>query len=206
MKTLNLLISSPFLKWGKYAAYLIGTPFVVIVLLSIIATYHTKKSPSEFPTPKQQMMISKSKALICKIDIALCEAIDSKDIEFEVINLPQYLDLIRSLFWAHYAVAEKTDSGYRISLTNHIFDDISATTVFIYHELQHVNISNFALYEEGADERFQCIDHNIVKDRTSEFAKKLDHLLSNKVGTELTMTYLPTIYAQLSGNTAKICD
>lgn len=206
MKILFPLTSSPLATWGKYGAYAIGTSFIVIVLVSIIATYHTKKSPIEVPSLEQQAMISKSKTLICTIDNHLCDAIDFGIIDFKVIKLPQYLDIGKRLYWSHYAVADKTDSGYRISLTNHLFDDISATTVFIYHELQHVNSSDFSLYDEGGNEHDQCVDHNRVKEMTSEFAKKLDLLVNAKEGLNLNMRGLPTDYAKLPGNTIKSCD
>lgn len=205
MKILFPLTSSTLVTWGKYFTYAIGTSLIAIVLLSIIAAYHTKKSPIELPSPEQQAMISKSKALICTIDNDLCDEIDFEIIDFKVIKLPLYLDLGRRLYWSHYAVADKTDSGYRISLTNHLFDDISATTVFIYHELQHVNSSDFSLYDEGGNEHDQCVDHNRVKQMTSEFAKKLDLLMNTKEGLELNMKGLPTDYAKLPGNTTKSC-
>lgn len=205
MKILFPLASSPLVTLGKYIAYAFVTA-IIAILLSIIAEYHTKKSPIELPSPEQQMMISKSKTLICSIDNDLCDAIPFEKIDFRVIKLPLYLDLVRRLYWSHYAKVDKTDSGYRVSLTNHLFDDISATTVFIYHELQHVNISDFGLYDEGGNEHDKCVDHNRVKEMTSEFAEKLDLLVNTKEGLELNMKGLPTDYAKLPGNTIKSCD
>ncbi|WP_444928330.1 hypothetical protein ACJJI4_23755 (plasmid) [Microbulbifer sp. TRSA002] len=205
MKILFPLTYRPLVAWCKYVAYAIGFSIIVIVLLSFLASYHTKKSPIELPSPEQQAMISKSRILICTIDKDLCDSIDFGKIEFRVINLPLYLDIGKGLYLSHYALTNKTDSGYRISLTNHLFDDISATTVFIYHELQHVNISDFSLYDDGGNEHEQCLDHNRVKERTTVFAKKMDLLVNSKEGLELNTKGLPTDYSKLYGNTAKRC-
>lgn len=184
-----------------------GAVFVIGLLsFSIIAALIKRATPQDEPTALQQAQIDQAIDAICHLDKIICQTATTEKIQYKVLNLSAVLDIGRTYYWSHYAVTHRTESGYQISVTNHLFDDLSALSVFLFHELQHVHSSDFKLYEESNDKKTECIDHNDVKKATAVFAEKLEAWIQTPEGRLARMTGSPIVFAKLPGNTIKDCN
>lgn len=176
-----------------------------VFLFVLIAAWIKRMTPEDEPTAYQQQQIDRAISVICRLDEVICKTATTESIQYKVLNLSAFLDIGRAFYWSHYAVTHRTETGYQISFTSHLFDDLSALSVFMFHELQHIRSSDFELYEDANRKKEECIDHNFVKQSTSAFTEKLEAWLHTPEGRLMRMNESPIVFAKLPGNTIKDC-
>ena len=172
--------------------------------------YQFREAPLLEPSLSQYEELTIAKRIICATDPITCNRISSHSLEYRIQDLPGYTDVLRETSWADLtlsAVTYKTDRGYRIVLSRHLFEDISAVSMFLYHELQHVISSDSSFFHGsyGDADPAACRDHNEVKRKTREYSVILDSWFRTPEGHKYEIRHRPSWYAKLSGNTPRQC-
>lgn len=200
---------SIFLKNTSRFVFTMLVSFLVLyigaIIFSTYAIISRDRTPRTDPSEKQKEMIEQSINIICTIDDVICHTSNNKQIHYKVQNLPPVLNIGRAFYFSHYAITNESVNGFQISLTSHLFDDIGALTIFLFHELKHIESSDFKLYQEN-DLTKRCIDHNLVKEATTDFALKLDDWTQSPSGSLILFRVPPSRYTKLPGNTVQKCN
>lgn len=205
------LSESELAKWKKAGWMALMTILAIIAITYLVLLYFhictviVQETPLADPTENQKKLLKQANELICKIDIEACNAINSMSIEYRIIDQPAFVHFGRLMHIFHEAYTYQTNTGYVVALSSHIFSDLSATTVFAYHELMHAYNSDFILYVPGQDEYKRCLDHNLVKNATTAFSQKFEAWLATEEGSNLTIDELPSFYAKQHGNRVEDC-
>ncbi len=197
--------------YGTKGLYSLVACLVLVWASLMTVQYQFSKSPLLEPSPSQLGDLATAKRIICAADSITCNRISHHRLEYRIKDLPGYTDILRETSWAALSLSAatyKTDRGYRIVLSRHLFDDISAVSMFLYHELQHVISSDprFFKGDYGDNNLAACRDHNAVKRKTREFSEILDGWFKTPKGQNYKISHRPTWYARLSGNTPRHCE
>ncbi|MBE8233374.1 MAG: hypothetical protein HAW67_06520 [Endozoicomonadaceae bacterium] len=173
-----------------------STPIVSKVAMSYAVLSEVSNS--------EQKKIDKALSQICMIDHITCTSVPYSYIKYQIIKVPNWLDFSKHFYMHHEAITYNQGDQFEIQLSSHVINDEFALRIFLYHEIQHVLHSDFALYDTGIalDDPQQCQDHNKIKLKTSRFANKWNELL--KSADRKSQNNLLAL-AKLPGNTPKKC-
>ena len=161
-------------------AHVISPLAIAIVFCAVLlAVYSTDRAEKITLSNYQLTLINQASIKICQLDEKTCNQIKKGNIQYKAIVIPSWLRPLNLFNFNHQAVTFQREGHYEVQLADVLFDDLNAITVFLYHEVQHIAYSDFALY--SAQPTYltslkNCLDHNKVKMLTLDFAIKLDEL------------------------------
>ncbi len=181
---------------------------LLVPYVSILAVggYLASNEVDVNPSIQQRKLISLSMKKIC--DYMTCTDDTLKSVTFKVRHYAPIADIGKPWDMFLYGVVYEDNGSKDLILSEHLFDDYLALTVFLYHEVNHVIYSNHRLYqgENPSPQTLikQCEDHNHVKRLTSKFAFQYDVDRLNDAG------FVPggkgaVYYTELPGNLIQDC-
>lgn len=135
-------------------------------------------------SPQNEQMLTTALDDICYFDNKLCGI---SDVKYVVFDYPYLLGPLLSNPRSFYAEANLVAGQFEIKLSPFVFDDKNALLVFLYHELNHVKLTDFTLFPNG-DLKKQCEDHNRIKLATINLPNLMGG--TSKYDIRLVNTYL----------------
>lgn len=179
---------------------------VIIILISGLDIYFKVNTEEITPTTIQAKVIERSMHIACSH--MSCTKKIHESTSFKIRTYPIIAELGKPWDLRLNAETFEHEGSFDIHLSEHLFDDYIALTVFIFHELAHVKYSDHRLYQETEPTTEvlikQCKDHNHVKQLTAKFAQKIDleSLTNGRIHGGKTALY----YSRLPGNRVQDCE
>lgn len=180
----------------KYNDWLWLLPGLVLFVLGVPFILPPNIRPLD---ENERLNLSKSRDIICQVDKKICAVASDNSLEIKVWDK----------IVPHWRTAEVNAYGSSpriMYLEDDVFNNLAHLTVVYYHELRHVEDTRVS-YDMNNITLEQCLDHNEVRRKTQEFARKIDHLFISDALAGYPSDELPTYHATHdSGNIIEDCD
>lgn len=165
--------------------------FVAVVLVILPPSI---RSPEE----QERRILSKSRDIICHVDEEICKITSESKVAIKVWD--KVFPYLRSAEASPYGSVPRI-----IYLEDDLFNDLAHLTVVYYHELRHVEDTKVG-YDMNNITLAQCLDHNEVRRKTQEFARKVDPMFVSNALADFSSAELPTYHATHdAGNIIEDC-
>ena len=187
----------------------IGIGLVILIIIVPPCYFMMKLAKGNYQVMNinvyQLQRLEQAKNIIFKLDPGMQQDIEQKTVQYVVLKYPWYekLPFFNWFGCSYYGYAnEHNDDTYRVALSEPLFFDFTALVVYLYHELQHVKITDFSL----TDPVDKCEDHNAVKQATTDFVNsKLMEWYELEETQGFNSYHPPSFYARNSGNIQQNC-
>lgn len=189
------------MKWNKPTKTELfwASPFILGIAIFLAWIYFSASTPLRAAQNQELLNIEQAKDRICSVEPAICYSIGKEKIQFIVKEYHAALNIEHLIYPKVDGRTIPTGEAFDILLSRYAFEDITALSLLLYHELRHVTDSDFDLYDGSTEnEKAVCEDHNKIKKFSIDFAAKYDQKYQP---VNRTAKY----YASLRGNTPRKC-
>lgn len=201
---------------GSYKLY---ATLIIIVCASWLFVSCSAHNAPQYrpPTPDEQQQIEKAENAICTFSAALCEVLQHQSITYRVATVPWITNGLHWFAGGYLATMNQEDGFYYINIAEYWLNDLpmfarykfhglSVVTVLISHELHHIQLSNFDLYENPQRTYKKCIDHNTVKQAALKTLSAMDAWALTPEAASLDYPEQPSTRVPKSGNSIRDCE